>query len=135
MSSKEIAIRTGISRRDFLVGHRLLRAGLALLSRWSSAEDAQAATGDNVNVGFIGVGTQGRVLLTNSASRFRACRFTAVCDIWPYHQDYAVKPPQEVQPGAERYTDYQEMLDKEKDLDAVIVATPDWMHRRAPSPA
>jgi predicted dehydrogenase len=29
---------------------------------------------------------------------------------------------------ANGYEDYREMLDKEKNIDAVIVATPDWMH-------
>src|SRR5579872_1443175 len=31
-------------------------------------------------------------------------------------------------PGAKRYTDFREMLDKQKDIDGVIIATPDHMH-------
>ena len=31
-------------------------------------------------------------------------------------------------PGAKRYQDYREMLDKQKDIDGVVVATPDHMH-------
>src|SRR5581483_924965 len=31
-------------------------------------------------------------------------------------------------PGAKRYQDYREMLDRQKDIDGVVVATPDHMH-------
>lgn len=37
----------------------------------------------------------------------------------------ALKPKLE---SAKRYTDYREMLDKQKNLDAVVIATPDHMH-------
>jgi predicted dehydrogenase len=31
-------------------------------------------------------------------------------------------------PGAKRYEDYREMLDRQKDIEAVVIATPDHMH-------
>ena len=55
-------------------------------------------------------------------------RVRAVCDIWKYSQNYGQKflarHGQEVQV----YEDYREMLDKEQELDAVLVATPDFAH-------
>jgi|WetSurMetagenome_2_1015567.scaffolds.fasta_scaffold15085_1 predicted dehydrogenase len=84
---------------------------------------------ETVNLALIGCGTQGAALL-GQALRIEGVRFKAVADIWPYGQRSAVglartggdKAPPAV------YADYQEMLAKEKDLQAVIIATPDWLH-------
>ena len=38
-------------------------------------------------------------------------------------------------PRIQRYTDYREMLDKQKELDAIVVATPDHMHAAIASAA
>jgi len=120
----------GISRRDFLKVTGAMGAGLVLAPTILAQEKGAPAPSDVINVALIGGGTQGRVLL-EQALKIKGLRFKAVCDIWPYAQSYAgglirnygvdkAMPP--------LYVDYQEMLSKEKDLQAAVVATPDWMH-------
>src|SRR5580704_12711675 len=42
--------------------------------------------------------------------------------------DRMIRLKNDLLPKAKRYQDYREMLDKQKDIDAVFVATPDHMH-------
>jgi predicted dehydrogenase len=56
-------------------------------------------------------------------------RFKAVCDIWTaYNQKRVSRILKAYKHEHNTYVDYEEMLDKEKDLDAVIIATPDFWH-------
>ena len=116
-----------LNRRDFLRSAALTGAG-ALLSRGLTAQDAAVAAKDEITVALIGVGNQGSKLL-EYAFNVPGVRFVAVCDIWEQQnqkrgRNWLKARKQEVN----SYTDYREMLEKEKDLDAVIVATPDFCH-------
>jgi len=83
-----------------------------------------------INVGLLGVGAQGQVLL-DSMLRIPGLRFRAVCDIWKeYNQKRAVNTLRKYKFEVKGYEDHREMLDKEKELDAVVVATPDFWHAR-----
>ena len=48
----------------------------------------------------------------------------ALCDV---DHDYAAKTFKDY-PGAKLYSDYREMLEKQKDIEAVLIATPDHTH-------
>jgi predicted dehydrogenase len=114
-----------MNRRSFLQSTAALGAGLALAPTILGAEEK--GTPKLLKCAIIGAGTQGRVLL-DQCVKLQGLSFEAVCDIWPFSQQYASRRLQAYKHPARVYEDYNEMLDKEKGLDACIVATPDWMH-------
>lgn len=115
----------GLSRRQFV--QSLAAAGVgALLTRTASAQ-TEAASSDVMNVALLGAGSQGRVLMA-CCLRIPNIRFRAVCDIWPYHQRYAANILKKYDQEVNVYDDYRQMLDKEPGLDAVLIASPDWVH-------
>jgi predicted dehydrogenase len=81
-----------------------------------------------INVALLGAGAQGEVLL-NAMLKIPGLRFRAVCDIWKeYNQKRLVNYLRKYKFDVTGYEDYREMLDKEKSLDAVVIATPDFWH-------
>ena len=124
-----------ISRRDFIRSTAALSTA-AVLSPRAFAAERPAVNKDAINVALIGAGAQGRCLMDSvlKISKDSPVHFKAVCDIWPYNRERVRKTFKSyARYGHEggkshAYTDYQHMLDTEKDLDAVIVATPDFWH-------
>lgn len=114
-----------LTRREFVQAAAATGAGV-LMSMPVWAQDAVSKE-DELAVAVIGPGSQGRYLITKCL-KIPGVRFVAVCDIWPYHQEYAANILKKYDQPVNVYEDYREMLAKEKSLDAVIVATPDWMH-------
>lgn len=129
-----------LSRRDFLAAAAALTgSGLVMANTTgtvTSAVDTPSTgplikSGDDkaetVNVAIIGVGAQGRVLI-ESLLHIPGIRMLAVCDIWDYSQQFGKNYLKKYGHKVNVYEDYREMLDKEKDLHAVVIATPDFMH-------
>jgi predicted dehydrogenase len=120
----------GIDRRSFLRSGAAIGAGLMFSPAVLAAASGGTGTGkaDDINVALLGAGEQGQVLMTDCL-KIPGIRFKAVCDIWEaYNQRRASRTLQRVGHKNNAYIDYKEMLDKEKDLDAVIIATPDFWH-------
>jgi len=104
-------------------------AGTAFLSAGQGfAVSRRNGGSDDLNIALIGAGEQGRKALIVSCLKIPGIRFKAICDIWPFNRNYAVNTVNKYKHEAKGYDDYREMLANEKDLDAVLVATPDWMH-------
>jgi len=122
-----------IDRRKFLWSTATVGAGLVL----NPAVFGQGDSGkvDDVNVALIGLGEQcGRLTAaifgnrTEKREGISGIRFKAVCDIFPYRLRLMSRRFKALKHDANPYESYEEMLAKEKDLDAVIIATPDWLH-------
>jgi predicted dehydrogenase len=115
----------GIDRRSFLRSTAAVGAGLAFSPIMGKTK---AASADTINVALLGAGAQGQVLM-DACRNIPGIRFKAVCDIWTaYNQKRVSRMLKAYRHEHNAYVDYKEMLDKEKDLDAVIVATPDFWH-------
>jgi predicted dehydrogenase len=123
MTDFPISPRPAFTRRNFLSTG--LKLGAAAMVAPHILRAADGSTG--LNIGLIGCGAQGRVLL-NAALKIPGIRFKAVCDIWPYNRNYGANLLKKYGHDPKPFEDYREMLATVSDLDAVIVATPDFMH-------
>jgi predicted dehydrogenase len=110
-------------RRNFLKAV----AGVPAVAALGAAAAARGPVkGGRVRVGFIGVGGQGRALLTRTDHGFIEVK--ALADIRPDSLAAADEILKKAgQPPATHYAEYKEMLEHE-DIEAVITAPPLWMH-------
>jgi predicted dehydrogenase len=121
-----------LSRRDFLKSSASAGLGVALagpaLAKTSPVRPLQEEkkTGE-LAIAVIGTGLQGRVLI-ESMLRIPEVRIAAICDIWEYSQQYASRYLAKYGQNVNVYEDYRDLLNKEKNLDAAVVASPDWVH-------
>jgi predicted dehydrogenase len=110
-------------RRNFLK----MIAGVPAVAAIGAASAVQRpARGGKVRVGFIGVGGQGRALLTRLDHEYADVK--AIADIRPDSlaaADDILK--KKGQPAAKHYTEFADMLEHE-DIEAIITAPPLWMH-------
>lgn len=127
-------MKGSLNRRQFIQTSAAIGAGLYVSGK---ALGADAAKKDVINVALLGVGAQGQALMGAITKMGHpdqsGVRIMAVCDIWEKWNLRRVSRQLKTYKtrwgyGDSAYTDYKEMLDTEKDLDAVIVATPDFWH-------
>jgi predicted dehydrogenase len=78
---------------------------------------------DRVRIGFIGLGNRGDQVLSAFLTH-KDAEVVAVCDL---HQPYLDFASVKIGTKPEQFRDYRKLLDR-KDLDALVVATPDHWH-------
>ena len=118
-----------LTRRDFIRSSAAAGVGMVLAGQASGQKSggAELKSADEVRIGVIGAGEQGRILL-ESCLRIPGIRITALCDIWEYSRQYASGYLRKYGQNPVVFEDYRDMLAKAPGLDAAIIATPDWMH-------
>ncbi len=105
-------------RRVFLKGCAAVTAGFAA----PHYVRAGASPNEKLNLVFVGAGGRGASLI---ASFGREANLLAFCDV---DETYAANS-YKAHPQVPRYTDYRKMFDElERQIDAVVVATPDHHH-------
>ncbi len=119
--------RSNLARRAFL---RKTAVGASALALGSAAKARAAARSDEVVLGFIGCGGRGSTLLQKIV-RTEGVRVAAVCDLRTERVAAAQETARRFSPKG--YTNFEEMLDKEK-LDGVIVATEVGNHAKTAIP-
>ena len=121
-----------LDRRNFLTTTAGTAAALAAAGLAKPEPAGAASPNDTIRVGVIGPGGRGTMLLKECiefGSTYKA-RVTAVCDIWNQRLEAAAKLVREsysVEPKAHKH--YEQVLE-DKDIDAVIIATPDHQHSK-----
>jgi predicted dehydrogenase len=114
-------MKTAFNRRNFLSRSAKTGAGLLILrnSRLAFAYDANS----KLNIAGIGVGGQGRGSL--DAFHKMGNNLVALCDVDAKRAGDIYQK----HPAAKPYQDFRKMFDQmEKQIDAVLVATPDHTH-------
>ncbi|MFO7936037.1 MAG: Gfo/Idh/MocA family oxidoreductase [Kiritimatiellia bacterium] len=119
---------TKFNRRNFIKTSAAAASLLPTFNVLGRTAETIGPKEDDVNVAVVGYGAEGEIL-TDAAIKIPGVRFKAVCDIWDYRWKMAKGRLRSLGHDVNVYEDYREMLAKEdKNIECVIVATPDWMH-------
>lgn len=115
-----------MDRRNFLRTSVLTGTGLYLATSKNAV--AQATSADKVlKVALVGCGAQGERLLLSSKD-IKGIQYVAACDIWDFKRKQIAARIKYAYGSCNEYTDIEELLAKEKDLDCVLIAVPDFLH-------
>tara|TARA_R110002033_G_scaffold69433_6_gene120801 strand:- start:4618 stop:5931 length:1314 start_codon:yes stop_codon:yes gene_type:complete len=125
---------TSISRRTFIKNTSLVIGGISIIPRHVMGQGFTAPS-DRINLGFIGLGKQGGILANFFISNTDV-QIVAGAEVWQSKQEwfksvvqdfYAKQRGVSNYSGINTYTNYIELIER-KDVDAVVIATPDHWH-------
>ncbi len=112
-------LRPRLSRRQFIGGTLIGGAALVLPSHVLGLGGATPPS-EKLNLAGVGIGGQG----AHDLEQLNSQNIVALCDV---DTAYAA-PIFKKYPKAKVYQDFRKMLEEQKDIDALVVATPDHLH-------
>ncbi len=127
------------TRRDFVGNSAKLAMGAMILPRWVLGGPGYVPPSARLNIACVGIGGMGMSNMAEVLSE----NIVAVCDVDTAYVEKSLEgrlrprqgePTQKnVQLGeaytkAAKYSDFRQMLEKQRDIDAVMIATPDHLH-------
>jgi len=111
------------TRRQFIKMSAAATAGISLTYPRISRSQKSSTPGEVLKLGVIGTGDRGEWLVYIAQNQ-PGLQVIACCDILPDHLQAGLKA---AAPKAKGYDDYRKLLEN-KELDAVIIATPLYLH-------
>jgi predicted dehydrogenase len=127
-----------MNRRKFLKNTAAVSAGAMVLPRYVLGGTGYQAPSDTLNIAVIGAGGRGASVMSQVSSE----NIVAICDVdfnrvnqAFYNQQGEIRQDRaalkNAYDNAAQYTDFRDMLEKQQDIDAVVIATPDHIHATA----
>lgn len=116
-------MKSTMTRRRFIGATAATAAAFTIVPRHVLGGPGYTPASDKLNIAGVGFGGMGKNNLRQCA---RTENIYALCDV--DHSLKGVLQTFEQYPQAKRYQDFRVMLDKEPEIDGVVVATPDHTH-------
>ncbi|WP_299584380.1 Gfo/Idh/MocA family oxidoreductase [uncultured Sunxiuqinia sp.] len=123
-----------LNRRNFLGKAALGAAAVTIIPRHVMGGKGFVAANDRINLGFIGTGKQGGILLNYFADNCKDLVPVAACDVYKTKLDRFVEQAKtslakngHATARMQAYEEYRDLL-ANPDVDAVVIATPDHWH-------
>ena len=126
-----------ISRREFAKTAGVAAVAATIVPRHVLGGPGYQAPSDTLNIAAIGAGGMG----ASNMSQLTSENIVALCDVDYDHVHRSITSEGTIREGwealgaaydkAARYEDFRIMLERQKDIDAVVIATPDHTHAAA----
>jgi len=125
-----MARKAQMDRRTFLSKSAALMAGGAVCGSSAASYERIPGSNDRISLGHIGIGSRGKELdeIAAMLQKDYNVEMTGVCDLWTVNREAARAANAKLFGRAPRTFATPEEILAEKDIDAILIATPEHSH-------